>query len=673
MAIQYNENIKIAAPLPLDSRYLSLRTSGGNPLPYSGVSEVNTTIISSERYVGLTVNINNVEYWYQNGIANGNLILKTITGGTTADAVTGATNLGFFSGKTGVQTLDITTLSTLPNYLDYDGNYNSLYNWYYRGTDAVIHTGTPSDGIRKRGYLKSVYPPKSWVWNEYVGLGSLLGWLLIDGDVSQQIGASPTVAVYYPPATPYTQTSWIAGPVANGSKVVINAILGSLLTGTTLTIGGPPYAKEVNHVLQFRTLISDTPSNMAVTYDESFVHISGVTPITLGANIGTGVAVLKTPVTGTTLQFRRLQGSGSTTVNQVGDSVIITTIVSGSTSGVTNAVNIGTGSGIFKTKVNNCLQFRSLKPSGSTSISQVGDDLVIFSSGGSGGGTYNLSSPSVIPLGGICAGTVLTGKTSFQLFEELLVPELCGIVTAPSLTIGLSMSGLVEIGCTLSETVTGYYSRGCINPQYCSISDKRSGLPISYCFAGSGMPSGFQACTALSASENNPSYTVVIGTQTWCVCTCYSAGSPALGSKGTQYCAALSAGCTAVASGMIAGVYPLYATTSSITVLTKQALQNMVTANNIQINLVSESSPNKQKFEIPCAWLGAPTSRPLIGVCQFNTVSSQWEYPGGSAGTSLALWTCGASSETVQGNLIGYCQYTYNGVDRSSVCIRLVF
>ena len=48
MAIQYNENIKIAGPLSLDNRYLSLRTSSGSPLSYSGVSEVNTVIISSE-------------------------------------------------------------------------------------------------------------------------------------------------------------------------------------------------------------------------------------------------------------------------------------------------------------------------------------------------------------------------------------------------------------------------------------------------------------------------------------------------------------------------------------------------------------------------------------------------------------------------------------------------
>jgi hypothetical protein len=187
------------------------------------------------------------------------------------------------------------------------------------------------------------------------------------------------------------------------------------------------------------------------------------------------------------------------------------------------------------------------------------------------------------------------------------------------------------------------------------------------------MPSGFQSCASSPAIQTNPSYSVIISSQSWGVCTCYDAGSPALGSKGTQYCTALSAGCTSAANSSIVGVYPLFGTTSSITVLTKQSLVDMTTANNVQMNLVSDSSPNKQKFEIPCAWLSTPTNRPLVGVQQYNTVSAQWEYPGGSQGSSLALWNCSTSSETIQGNSIGYCRYTYNGVDRSAVCIRLVF
>jgi hypothetical protein len=99
----------------------------------------------------------------------------------------------------------------------------------------------------------------------------------------------------------------------------------------------------------------------------------------------------------------------------------------------------------------------------------------------------------------------------------------------------------------------------------------------------------------------------------------------------------------------------------------------MLSANNVQLNLCADSSPNKQKFEIPCAWLSAPTNRPLTGVLQYNTVSSLWEYPGGNPGASLAIWTATPAVETIQGNSIGYCQYTYNSTDRSAVCIRLVF
>ena len=95
----------------------------------------------------------------------------------------------------------------------------------------------------------------------------------------------------------------------------------------------------------------------------------------------------------------------------------------------------------------------------------------------------------------------------------------------------------------------------------------------------------------------------------------------------------------------------------------------MSTANNILISLVAESGGNKQKFEIPCAWLNAP--RNLVGVCQWNTVSNAWEYPGGSAVASLTLWTPSSATETVQGNRLVIVNY--NSVDRSAVCIILVF
>ncbi|MEI8226495.1 MAG: hypothetical protein WCG82_11280, partial [Bacteroidota bacterium] len=43
---------------------------------YASTNAVNATISISERYVGLTVNVNNIEYWYKDGVTNGDLIEK---------------------------------------------------------------------------------------------------------------------------------------------------------------------------------------------------------------------------------------------------------------------------------------------------------------------------------------------------------------------------------------------------------------------------------------------------------------------------------------------------------------------------------------------------------------------------------------------------------------------
>lgn len=81
MAIELGDNIKTGAPKPTDSRYLN------NQTPWASVSEVNTNILGGVgglRYTGLTVNINGEEYWYKNGIGDGDLELKSLGGGGTS-------------------------------------------------------------------------------------------------------------------------------------------------------------------------------------------------------------------------------------------------------------------------------------------------------------------------------------------------------------------------------------------------------------------------------------------------------------------------------------------------------------------------------------------------------------------------------------------------------------
>jgi hypothetical protein len=711
---QFNENITLASPNPLDKRYLSNRTSGGSQLPYSSVTEVYVTIPTTVRYSGLTVlvqsGVTNVEYWFEQGISNSDLIQKkyaTII--PLGNFVTGGTNIGFFSGFTGVQTLNISTLAGLGvNYLDYWGNYQSLYNYYFRDTSQVIRIGTPSDNISKRGYLKTSAIPaqvKSWIWDDNHN-----GWSLIDGNISLQLGTTQPAVLYYPPATAYTQTVWTTG-VANGSDVIINSVSGSLTSGSPITIGGPVFGCMAHNNLHFRTLMTKSPNTLSVAYDEAFFYVSGITSIINGQNVGTGVAVLKVP-TGQTLQFRRLLGSGNTTVTQVGDTIIINSIggsggTTGGTGTITGATNglyvtgkkIGLGGTLCQnTNINgvaaydlnviNIDQFEvdtagsigqqvilGLNPAGvfmefcgtavdlssNRGLEYQGNYSANFSNCSlitkeyaqslvASGSTYNLSSPAAVCVGGICVGTVLTGKTSFQLFEELLVPELFQTsVGTPTTSVNATLTGTLEIGCNFSQTITPTYTPGTITPLYCSTSPFcRGGAANDYSYAGPSLSTGFFGCT----SCNIPSYTVTSGAQTWCVCTKYNAGSCIKGSKGTvnptypTICPLNS--CTANGTASITGILPWYWGTSASGTITGPT----VAGGTKTIATVGSSTPIIFNAVTQFLWFAAPTgtytTKTKWWVCAANAgiiggTGELWKQQGTVAVTSISGCWAGCS------------------------------
>ena len=269
MAIILNDNTKINAGKPIDTRYL---TTGNTA--YLSTGATNAAIPIPLRYTGLTVNILGTEYWYKNGVDNTNLIEKKFDSVIpSGNFVTGATNIGFFSGFTGIKILPIDYV--LDN--SYSGLYYSLYNNYYRNVNGIITVGIPTDGISKRGYVKTTGLVKSWIWNEYLSSGNQLGWILIDGNISNQIGTFQNGVVYYPPSIPYIQTSWTTGTAPNnGSSVVFSGLIsGSLITGTTITIGAPVFGEKVGKLLEFRTLQTKTPDTINITYDEAFIYLSG--------------------------------------------------------------------------------------------------------------------------------------------------------------------------------------------------------------------------------------------------------------------------------------------------------------------------------------------------------------------------------------------------------------
>jgi len=341
--------------------------------------------------------------------------------------------------------------------------------------------------------------------------------------------------------------------------------------------------------------------------------------------------------------------------------------------------NIGNGdASIFSEKTGNALRFRTLKGGDGVTI-DVSDNIIIFDV--SGGSVYNstlnptLTTPTT--LGGYPSGTTvssLLGFTFTKFVDNLLFPTVNPTYVVPFNSFSDNVASLQIINSSLTIICTATFNKGQIllNGVF---QNNRSGLPVGYNYTD---PSANKLLVDVStASLSNiqiiNGYKVLIGNQTWTNNVTYSIGPQPYDSKGNPYSSPLSAGTTGSLFFSMEGIYPLYGTTSSITVLTQQTLVSMLTANNIVFSLVAETGGNKQKIDIPNVWTGSPTNRPLVGIQTYNTVSSQWEYQGGTAATSLTYWTTSATTWTINSVVVNYTRYQYNGTDRSSVQARLIF
>jgi len=342
---------------------------------------------------------------------------------------------------------------------------------------------------------------------------------------------------------------------------------------------------------------------------------SGTLQVTLGNKLETSI-------------FETYTGDTETILNNKLETSIFETYT-GNTSpiidnAITGATNFGTGTPVYSGSTGRNLQFNTITGSGGTIVQKVGNEIIINTPSISSGQQYSGETPSAVDLCGIHIGYELTGKTVSCIIQDLLVPDLCGDVCDPTISIDLTFSGNLEIGCNISQTVEGTFGRGSIDPQYCSLSPFRSGLPISYSFTGTGMPVPFQACTISPASETNASYTVTGGSQSWGVCTYYDTGVPALSSKGTEYCAALVTNCTNQATDSIIGILPWYWGTKASSTITggDVAAGNKVVANVIQ------STPITYNAITEFMWFAAPTGT--------YTDKTKW-------------WVCAANAGTIGG------------------------
>src|SRR5574344_2978760 len=170
-----------------------------------------------------------------------------------------------------------------------------------------------------------------------------------------------------------------------------------------------------------------------------------------------------------------------------------------------------------------------------------------------------------IAVGGISAGTSFSNKTVKEMFDLLLYPELYPTLTNPSATFTSTASSYYEVGAKISPTFTATFNRGSISPAY-GTSGYRSGLPTAYTYTGAQLTTA--SSTALSNVQSISNYTILQGSQSWTCKVSYSAGDQPLSNKGNNYSTPLAAGTTSSLLVSVTGVYPWYATTSSLTTLT---------------------------------------------------------------------------------------------------------
>ncbi|NJO65426.1 MAG: hypothetical protein HC836_47235 [Richelia sp. RM2_1_2] len=86
MSFQLPFGIRVLNPLPVENKYFNAAGT-----PYTGTTQVLSQVTAGIRHIGLTVNVNNLEYWFATGVTNSDLVLKT-TSVVEGGAITGATN-----------------------------------------------------------------------------------------------------------------------------------------------------------------------------------------------------------------------------------------------------------------------------------------------------------------------------------------------------------------------------------------------------------------------------------------------------------------------------------------------------------------------------------------------------------------------------------------------------
>lgn len=351
---------------------------------------------------------------------------------------------------------------------------------------------------------------------------------------------------------------------------------------------------------------------------------------------------------------------------------------------IKGALNVdGSGVGVYYGRIDSSigteLLFKRIDASGFISVSETSTGRIIISGDASLAGniTYQNSNPTIKSVGGIQAGSTyfLTPKTFSQVMEDMFYPLSFPTLTDPYNTLNSNIPSpkLVIIGTKISLSLTSTLNRGSINPAY-GTNGYRSGPGMSVHFNGPDVSVVIGSYPSSPYTYTISNYEVSLGIQTWNSYWDVSDGQQPLDSKGNPYSSPYPSQSLPSASTSLEGVYPIYATTEDITILTQQPLQSMINGDHIEIQMVAEPpfGTDRQKFDLPTLWI---QSRPLVSIQFYSYLEQAWKYEGGSAASSLTYWTVSnPGDKIIQGKSVPYTRYSYSPLERQgAVLYRLNF
>ena len=296
----------------------------------------------------------------------------------------------------------------------------------------------------------------------------------------------------------------------------------------------------------------------------------------------------------------------------------------------------------------------------SNSIIQTGKllDPESVSSGGGAGSTLESDVIAMVTVGNIEAGdTISDGTTLDELVRQIFVDTFYPTFVMPSALLSHNQSSLVEIGTVTDVVLTLSLNRGRINGKLVggvwspsTLQDYRSGIANNYTIEGNDLD--------LVNTYTVGDYTVLSGSNSFSGSIDYDEGPQPVDSDGVDYDSSLAAGSVSDGVSFI-GTYPVFGTTSNISVYTQQVLT--VANTTIVFSMVSEDGVNKQTFEIPDVW------NAVGNLEQYNTLSGSWD------DIDLSTFTETAVTKTIQGNVVNYRRYTHNGATVGARQLRVSF